>query len=110
MAVTSRAIEALHTAGLNNLARSGSRAKTSSAPVAITPGMVHVKDGTVNAGISATAVAAALAGGALPTDPPTIGKVLTPVTISPGMRSRTTPTNDEQHRALGAAVLAESGR
>jgi len=108
--LTSRDTEHAHTSGLNNIARSGTVAKRSSDPVPVHGGMHHVgPNGEFNAGISATAAAAALAGDKLPTDPPTIGKRLSPPAISPGMRSRTSPgLNDDAHRELGARVLAEA--
>lgn len=105
--ITSRDIEVLNSQS-ENIARRSSVAKRCSDPnIPIHPGMTHVKDGVVNAGFSATQVATALAGGKSPTDPPTIGKVLTLVTSKPGMHSRIDPLDDDAYRELGARVLEE---
>lgn len=67
--------------------------------VAIHGGQHHVgEDGTFNAGISRTKSAAALQGGKLPTDPPTIGKRLPTPAVSWGQKS----VGAEKHDASGA--------
>jgi hypothetical protein len=55
--------------------------------IAVHGSMNHIQDGAFNAGISKTAAAAALRGGKLPTDPPTVGKVFKVPEVTRGMKS-----------------------
>ena len=68
-------------------------------PIATAWGQHHVgEDGTRQTGVSRTESAAALRGGKLPTDPPVIGKKLSPAPVTWGNRS----VGAEQHDASGA--------
>jgi hypothetical protein len=79
-------------------------------PIAVHGGQHHVGDeGSFNAGISRTEAAAALQGDRLPTDPPVIGKRLSPAPVAWGNKS----VGAEKHDATGAQadkVLREAHR
>jgi hypothetical protein len=103
--VTSRDIETLCSQG-ENIARRGTVAKRSSDPVLVHPGMTSQQRAGMNVGGMGHPSDASSSN---PLDSATPGKVLAPVKIAPGMRSRTTPgLDDSAHRDLGALILASA--
>jgi hypothetical protein len=101
--ITARDVEHLLSQD-GTIATRSSVAKRSNAPLPVHGQSYHVKDSLLYQSVSATQVAAALAGDKLPTDPPVIGKTLRPVSVTPGMRNRTSPGSEAAHAELGRAI------